>query len=162
MFSDGSVFRTHIEREVTDAAHLYPRTGQKGCDSLDEVFFGTDLPRCRNLCKGAPQASKVEAFCKEIRKTIELELYKKVIARLALNRGFDSKQLNTFKELCYSLCYRTDSINLRTNHALKAVSAALLTSGKVFTLHSCNTSSGILTFQHTTNPNIFISDNDSS
>jgi hypothetical protein len=45
MFSDGSVFRTLTEREVNDAAGLYPRTEQKGCDSLDKVFSCTDLPR---------------------------------------------------------------------------------------------------------------------
>jgi hypothetical protein len=60
------------------------------------------------------------------------------------------------------LCYQTDSIDLKTNHALKAVSAALLNSRKVLTLHSYNTSSGILTLHHTTNPNIFISDYGSS
>jgi hypothetical protein len=71
MFSDGSVFRTPTKREVNDAARFYSRTGQKDCDSLDEILAGTHLPgHCRSLCKFEPQASQVEALCKEIRKTL--------------------------------------------------------------------------------------------
>jgi hypothetical protein len=163
MFSDGSVFRTPTKREVNDAARFYPRSGQKGCDSLDKVFTGTDLPRrCRSLCKDKPQASKVEVFCTEVRKTLELDIYKRLVTRLVLDKGFDLKQLNTFKKFCYILCYRTDSVDLRTNHALKAVSAVLLTNGKTSTLYSCNTSSSIFTLHHTTNPNIFIADHNAA
>jgi hypothetical protein len=67
MISNESVFRTPTKREVNEAACLYPQVEQKGCNALDDVFSGTDLPRkCRNLCKDEPQASKMEAFCKEV------------------------------------------------------------------------------------------------
>jgi hypothetical protein len=163
MFSVGFVFRIPTEREVNDTACLCPRMRRKGCDALDDVFSGTDLPtKCKNLCKDEPQASKVEAFCKEVNTALERDFYQKVITRLVLKKGFDMKLLSTFHELCYVLCYRTDLIDLRTNHALKAASAALLANGKVSTLLSCNTSSSVLTLHHTTNPNVFVSAYDSA
>jgi hypothetical protein len=82
MFSDGSVFRTSTKRECRMPSE------QKGCDSLDKVFSGTDLPR-RSLCKDEPQVSKVEMFCKEVRKTLELDIYKRLVTRLVLDKGFD-------------------------------------------------------------------------
>jgi hypothetical protein len=77
MFSDRHIYKTpprgnSVEGELSDAAHLHPRTGKGSCDILDKVLDGTPLAkRCRLLCDGKPKASAIKAFCDEARSELE-------------------------------------------------------------------------------------------
>jgi hypothetical protein len=151
------VFRTPTEREISYAARLNPCSGKGGCGSLDKVLDGTSLPgKCRTLCDGEPKAAVIGEFCKEAKAQPETPyILNLIVIQGTLNQD-ETRQINSFKELCYALCFRTDSMDSRTNHALKSVSAALLTRGDISITEECKTPGGPLNLKHTTNPNIFI------
>jgi hypothetical protein len=154
MFSDNLVYKTPIEREISDATRLHPRSGKGGCGSLDKALNDTSFPRnCRSLYNGMPKAAVIDSFCKEA--VAELKTpYSLSFIQNTLTQD-ETRLIDSFKELCKSMCFRTDSMDSRTNHALKSVSAALLTRADVSIVEECEMPGGPLNLLHTTNLNIF-------
>jgi hypothetical protein len=156
MFSDELVYRNPTEREISNDACLHPLSGKGGCRSLDKALSDTSFPgNCRSLCHGEPKAAVIDSFCKGT--VAELETPYRLNFIQGTLTPDKSRQINTFKELCKSVCFRTDSVDSRTNHALKSVSAALLTRGDISIVKECQTPGRPLNLLHTTNQNIFIS-----
>jgi hypothetical protein len=122
---------------------------------LDKVLDGISLPgKYRALYNCESKVADIEMFCKETKSELETPWIHSLVEG-TLNPE-ETRLINTFKELCYTLCLRTNSIDSRTNHTLKLVFAALLTRGKISISKECNTAGGPLNLMHRTNPNIFI------
>jgi hypothetical protein len=162
MFSDELVYRTPTGREISDDTRLHLQSGKGGCGSLDKALSDTSFPgNCRSLCDGEPKAAVIlQSFCKGA--VAELETpYRLNLIQGTLNRD-KSRQIDTFKELCKSVCFRTDSVDSRTNHALKLISAALHTRGDISVVEECQTPDGPLNLLATTNSNIFIAEHNTN
>jgi hypothetical protein len=161
MISDELVCRTPTEREISDAACLHPQLGKGDCGSLDKALSDTSFPgNCRSLCDGKPKAAVIDSFCKGV--VAELETpYRLNFIQGTLTRD-ESRQIDAFKELCNSVCFRTDSVDSRTNNSLKSISAALLTRWDISIFEECQTPGGPLNLLATTNPNIFIAEHNTN
>jgi hypothetical protein len=108
---------------------------------LDKVLDGTSLPgKCRALCDGEPKATVVKEFCKEAKAQLETPGILNLIQG-TLNQA-ETRLVNSFKELCHSLCIRINSIDSRMNQTSKSISAALLTRGDVSIAEECKTPGG--------------------
>jgi hypothetical protein len=150
-----------MKREISDAAHLHPQLGKGGCGLLDKALSNTSFPgNCRSFCNGEPKAAVIDSFCKGA--VAELETpYRLNFIQGILTRD-ESRQIDTFKELCKSVCFRTDSVDSRTNNTLKSISATLLTRGDISVVKECQAPGGTLNLLATTNPNIFIKEHNTN
>jgi hypothetical protein len=128
---------------------------------LDKALSDTSFPgNCRSLCDGKPKAAVIDSFYKEAVAELERPYSLSFIQNMLTQA--ESRLINTFKELCKSMSFRTDSVDSRTNHVLKSVSVALHTRGDISIVEECQTPGGPLNLLHTTNPNIFISEHDTN
>jgi hypothetical protein len=99
IFLDELVYRTPMEREISDATRLHPQSGKGGCGLLVKALSDTCFPgNCKILCDGEPKAAVIDSFCKGAVAELETS-YRLNFIQGTLTQD-KSRQNKTFKEHC--------------------------------------------------------------